>query len=102
MLTDEFGISVAALVFDGLNVTGRQWHNNQSILDRAYAVCEEICPGMNMLWAWKQLDFVLESKDKVPLTNADGSPKELRTPQHRAKMSSSLAGVVRVKRVREE
>ena len=48
------------------------------------------------------LDFVLESKHKVPLTNADGSPKELRAPQHRAKMSSSLAGVVRVKRVREE
>ena len=102
MLTDEFGISVAALVFDGLNVTGRHWHNNQSILHRARAVCEEICPGINMLWVWKPLDFVLESKHKVPLTNADGSPKELRAPQHRAKMSSSLAGVVRVKRVREE
>jgi len=102
MLADEFRAAVAALVFDGLNVTGRKWHNNQDILDRAHAVCEEICPGINMLWAWKPLDFVLESKHKVPLTNADGSPKELRAPQQRAQLSSSLAGCVRVKRAREE
>eukprot|EP00966_Prymnesium_polylepis_P291277 6727654-Prymnesium_polylepis.2 len=80
MLMDEFGISVAALVFNALNVDGTQWHGNQAILDLTHAVCEEVCPGINMLWAWKPLDFVLESKYKVPQTNADGSPKELRAP----------------------
>ena len=46
----------------------------------ARAVCEEIAPGINMPWAWKELDFGLESKEKKPLTNADGSIKELRVP----------------------
>jgi hypothetical protein len=78
MFVEEIGIGVAALVFDGLNVKDKSKHGNQAILDRARAVCEEVAPGINMLWAWKELDFTLESKDKKPLTNDDGSPKELR------------------------
>ena len=80
MLVDEFGVDVAAIVFDGLNIADKSKHGNQQILDRASAVCEEVCPGIGMMWAWKELDFVLESKDKKPLTNEDGSSKELRVP----------------------
>ena len=101
MLVNEFRISVAALDFDGLNVDDKSWHDNQAVLDRARDVCEEVCPGINMLWAWKELDFVVESRDKVPLTNRDGSLKELRVPLER-NLSRPLAGFVRVKRGREE
>ena len=80
MLVDEFGLSVALLVFDGLNITDKSKHGDQAILDRARAVCEEIAPGINMPWAWKELDFALESNEKKPLTNTDGSIKELRVP----------------------
>ena len=80
MVVDEFGVAVAALVFDGLNLADKSLHGDQRILDRAHDVCEEVCPGIRMPWAWKQLDFVLESNDKKPLTSADGSAKELRVP----------------------
>ena len=69
MLVDEFGVDVAAIVFDGLNIADKSKHGNQQILDRASAVCEEVCPGIGMVWAWKELDFVLESKDKKLLTD---------------------------------
>ena len=81
MLVNEMGIAVAALVFDGLNVADKSKHGDQAILDRARAACEEVAPGINMPWAWKELDFVLESKEKQPLTNPDGSLKELRVPE---------------------
>ena len=83
MLVNEFKLAVAALVFDGLNIADKSKHGDQAILDRARAVCEEVAPGINMPWAWKELDFGLESKNKKPLTNADnsGSIKELRVPE---------------------
>jgi hypothetical protein len=82
MLMDEFSLKTAALVFDGLNIADKTKHGDQAILDRARAVCEEVAPGINMPWAWKDLDFGLESKNKKPLTNADDSMiKELRVPE---------------------
>ena len=81
MLINELGIEVVALVFDGLNIANKNNHGNEEILDRARTACEEIAPGINMVWAWKELDFVLESKEKKPLTNADGTDKELRVPE---------------------
>ena len=81
MLVHELDLAVAALVFDGMNIADKSKHGDQAILDRARAVCEEVAPGINMPWAWKDLDFVLESKDKKPLANADGSMKELRVPE---------------------
>ena len=81
MLVHEFGLAVAALVFDGMNIADKSKHGDQAILDRARAVCEEVAPGINMPWAWKELDFVLESKDKKPLTDADGNTRELRVPE---------------------
>ena len=82
MLVEEFAVDVAALVFDGLNIADKSKHGNQEILDRARSVCEEIAPGIDMIWAWKDLDFVLESKERQPLTNGDGSAKELRVPEN--------------------
>ena len=76
----QTGVHGAIRAFDGLNVADKSRHGDQAILDRARAVCEEVAPGIDMVWAWKELDFVLESKDKVPLTDADGAPKELRVP----------------------
>jgi hypothetical protein len=81
MLVDEHNFAVAALVFDGLNIADKSKHRDQAILDRARAVCEEVAPGINMPWAWKELDFVLESKEKKPFTNADGSIRELHVPE---------------------
>ena len=80
MLVNELGVDVVALVFDGLNIA-KSNHGSEEIIDRARAVCEEIAPGINMVWAWKELDFVLESKEKKPLTNTDGTDKELRVPE---------------------
>ena len=80
MLRDEFGLKVAALIFDGLNVADKSKHGDQGILNRARDVCEEVCPGINMEWAWKELDFVLKNNKKEPLTNPDESYKELRVP----------------------
>ena len=81
MLIDELKIPVAALVFDGLNLADKTKYGDQTILDRAHAVCEEVCPGINMIWAWKELDFAIESADKLEkIKNADGTIKELRVP----------------------
>lgn len=81
MIVEERGIAVAALVFDGLNVMDKSNHGDQTILDRAHAVCNEVAPGINMSWAWKQIDFALESNDKKPILNDEGGAKELRVPE---------------------
>ena len=78
MLADEFGVACAALVFDGLNIADKSLHGNQAVLDRARAVCDGVFPDIDMIWAWKELDFTVKSKDKVPLIDANGSVKELR------------------------
>jgi hypothetical protein len=80
MLAGEYGVACATLIFDGLNITDKSLHGNQAILDRAQAVCNEIFPGIDMIWAWKSLDFKVKTKDKIVLKNADGSDKELRVP----------------------
>ena len=81
MLVDEFDLDIAALVHDGLNITDKSNHDREDILKRARDICEEMAPGINMVWAWKELDFVLESNEKKPLTNTDGTEKELRVPE---------------------
>ena len=74
VVSTEFNTTVAALVFDGFNVADASLHGNQDVLDRAHAVCEQICPGIDMRWTWKELDFMVKSKDtRKPL-------KELRVP----------------------
>ena len=79
MLTKD-GIGVSALVFDGMNLTDGRHHGDEELLDRLHNACERIAPGINMIWAWKPLDFVLESKEKKPLINSDGSKKLLKVP----------------------
>eukprot|EP00966_Prymnesium_polylepis_P158504 3663988-Prymnesium_polylepis.1 len=59
MIVEDFDLAVAALIFDGLNIADKSKHGDQTILDRAHAVCEEVAPGINMPWAWKELDFAL-------------------------------------------
>ena len=81
MLIDEFHIGIAALVHDGLNITDKSNHGREDILDRARVICEEMAPGINMKWAWKELDFVLESTEKKKLTNTDGTDKEFHVPE---------------------
>ena len=81
VISAEFSVAIAALVFDGFNIADASLHGNQAVLDRAHSVCEQVCPGVNMLWAWKPLDFGVKSVDKlVPITNADGSLREVRVP----------------------
>jgi len=80
MLVDQLGIDVSTFIFDGLNIADKTKHGNQEILDRASAACEEIAPGINMVWCWKDPDFTLLSKDKKPLTDEDGTVRELRIP----------------------
>jgi hypothetical protein len=81
MFAEHLRIPVTALVFDGLNIGDKSRHGDQTILDHAHAACEEVCPGINMVWAWKELDFTVESADKMQkIRNEDGSVKELRMP----------------------
>jgi hypothetical protein len=81
VISAEFKAPVAALVFDGFNLANASLHGNQQVLDRAHAVCEQVCPGINMVWAWKPLDFTVKSADKLePIQNDDGSTREVRVP----------------------
>ena len=74
VVSAEFNTPIAALVFDGFNVANGSLHGEQAVLDRAHAACEQICPGIDMRWAWKELDFMVKSKDtRAPL-------EELRVP----------------------
>ena len=74
VVSSEFNTPIAALVFDGFNVANGSLHDEQAVLDRARAVCEQICPGIDMRWVWKELDFMVKSKDtRAPL-------QELRVP----------------------
>lgn len=82
-MLERDGMRIAALVFDGMNIADASHHGNQTILDNAHDACNDIAPGVNMFWAWKELDYVLKASDKFgkkPLTNADGSLRELRVP----------------------
>jgi hypothetical protein len=82
VLTEELGVRVEAIVFDGLNVGDKSLHGNQSILDRFQEVCNEICPGINLKFAWKELDFVLKTKvDKKPLLDASGNERKFAVPE---------------------
>ena len=70
----KFNTTIAALVFDGFNVADASLHGNEEVLSFAHAMCEQICPGIDMHWAWKELDFMVKSKDtRQPL-------QELRVP----------------------
>ena len=33
------------------------------VLDRAHAICEQVCTGIDIHWAWKPLDFTVKSVD---------------------------------------
>ena len=79
-MLERDGIRIAALVFDGTNIADKSQHGNQTILDNARDACDKIAPGINMIWAWKELDYVLRSSDKEPLIDVDGSLRELRVP----------------------
>ena len=71
----------AKLLPEGFNLAEKSLHGNQAVLDRAHAVCEQVCPGINMPSAWKPLDFTVKSMDKLELIkNPDGSVKEVRVP----------------------
>ena len=73
-MSAEFNTPTAALVFDGFNLADASLHGNTAALDLAHAVCEQVCPGIDMHWAWKELDFMVKSKDtRRPI-------KELRVP----------------------
>ena len=67
-------LEVAALIFDGINIIGRSHFGNATLLEDAHAACEAVCPGINMIWAWKPLDFTVSSKDTRK------ELKELRVP----------------------
>ena len=56
MVKTEFQSDAAALMMDGMNVADGRLHGNAALLDRAHAVCEDVCPGMNMIWAWKPIE----------------------------------------------
>ena len=57
------GERVACIVFDGLSVANAQRHGDEPLLAKCTAACEEVCPGINMGWDWKELDFEVRTKD---------------------------------------
>ena len=63
LLREEEGEHLACIVFDGLNVANAQRHGDEPLLAKCTAACGEVCPGINMGWAWKELDFEVRTKD---------------------------------------
>ena len=63
LIEEEEGERVACIVFDGLNVANVERRGDEPLLARCTASCEEVCPGINMGWAWKELDFEVRTKD---------------------------------------
>lgn len=74
MLKKEYRTDVTALIFDGLNVADASFFGREDVLTRATAVCETVWPGVNMVWKWKEPDFMIRTK----ATQSD--VKELRVP----------------------
>ena len=64
LLREGEGERVACIVFDGLNVANKARHGDEPLLSKCAAACEEVCPGINMGWAWKGLDYEVRTKDK--------------------------------------
>ena len=62
-VSTKFSTLIAAVIYDGFNLADASLHGNAAVLDRAHAVCEQVCPGIDMRWAWKGLDFMVKSKD---------------------------------------
>ena len=61
-LIDKYGEgAVAAIIHDGMNLTDSALFGDQGVLDLAHDVCETVCPGINMIWAWKKLDFAIRT-----------------------------------------
>ena len=63
LLEEEEGERVACIVFDGLNIANAARHGDEPLLQACTAACEEVCPGINMGWAWKGLDYEVRTKD---------------------------------------
>ena len=83
MIEREYKMNIAALVFDGMNIysdANTPPFEKQDMLDRAHAECERFAPGVNMRFAFKRLDFEVESKSKTVLKQEDGKPRELFVP----------------------
>jgi hypothetical protein len=55
---------VYGYIYDGLNLADKSLFETQPPLDEARAICEDIAPGINMVWAWKRPDFMIRSKEK--------------------------------------
>lgn len=55
---------VHGYIFDGLNLADKSLFGTQPPLDEAHAICEDIAPGINMVWAWKPPDFMIRSKER--------------------------------------
>ena len=55
---------VFGYIYDGLNLADKSLFDTQPPLDEARNICEEIAPGINMVWAWKPPDFTIRSKEK--------------------------------------
>ena len=81
MFTNKLNIPVVALVFDGLNLDGKRHYENDSILTHAQNACEEVCPGINMIWSFKEIDFTVTKVSSLKtIYTANGQAKELRAP----------------------
>ncbi len=56
LLQEDEGEHVACIVFDGLNIANAARHGDEPLLQKCTAACEEVCSGIDMGWAWKELD----------------------------------------------
>ena len=64
LLEEEEGEHVATVVHDGLNVANPARHGDEPLLAKCTTACDEVCPGINMGWAWKPIDYEVRTKDK--------------------------------------
>ena len=64
LVEHEEGERVSCVVHDGFNIANAALRGDEPLLVRCKAACEQVCPGIDMGWAWKPLDFEVRTKDK--------------------------------------
>eukprot|EP00966_Prymnesium_polylepis_P184485 4275943-Prymnesium_polylepis.1 len=65
---------------DGCLINGDH-SENKAALQEFTDVCNALCPGMNMEWKWKDLDFEIYNKEGEPINTISIDPSFVYNPE---------------------
>ena len=65
---------------DGCLINGIH-NDNKAVLEEFTDVCNILCPGMNMEWKWKELDFEIYNKDGEAINTISIDPAFVYNPE---------------------